>query len=122
MYSGVLEAAGPACEQWLCSPAFEERLFSYFPCADPLAAAGVRRRPRRLPVVQILGFWAGVKGSMLCACTGALDPRAAALAPKLGRAPVQLLPRCSNPRLPQPSGARTCHTGCAYAFSQLRQY
>ncbi|KAK9846531.1 hypothetical protein WJX81_006057 [Elliptochloris bilobata] len=37
-YSGVLEAAGPACEQWLLSPAFEERLFSYFPCADPPAA------------------------------------------------------------------------------------
>lgn len=40
VYSGVLEAAGPAAEQWLLSPAFEERLFSYFPCADPPAAAG----------------------------------------------------------------------------------
>lgn len=38
MFTGVLEAPGAACEQWLLSPAFQERLFAYFPCADPPAS------------------------------------------------------------------------------------
>jgi hypothetical protein len=48
-YSGVLEAPGPACEAWLRSPAFEERLFANFPCADPPLDV---RPPRALLLVH----------------------------------------------------------------------
>ena len=64
MYSGVLEAAGPAAEQWLLSPAFEERLFSYFPCADPPAAAGspVVRRSLQHPNAKSPNSLTGMRG------------------------------------------------------------
>lgn len=40
MYSGMLEANGAEVAEWLLSPGFEAKLFSFFPCADiPLASA-----------------------------------------------------------------------------------
>ncbi|CAD7704480.1 unnamed protein product, partial [Ostreobium quekettii] len=38
MYSGVLEVSGSDVRDWLLSPVFEEKLFSFFPCADLPAA------------------------------------------------------------------------------------
>ena len=34
VYSGLLEASGAAVHEWLLSPAFEARLFSFFPCTN----------------------------------------------------------------------------------------
>lgn len=34
LYSGMLEATGDAVSEWLLSPNFEARLFSFFPCTD----------------------------------------------------------------------------------------
>ena len=45
MYSGMLEAGGPAVEEWLLSPEFEARLFSYFPCTDITPALANKVRP-----------------------------------------------------------------------------
>ena len=45
LYSGMLEAAGPAAEEWLLSPEFEARLFAYFPCTDITPALANKVRP-----------------------------------------------------------------------------
>ena len=34
VYSGMLEASAEAVTEWLSSPGFELRLFSFFPCTD----------------------------------------------------------------------------------------
>ena len=49
LYSGMLEAAGPAVEEWLLSPEFEARLFSYFPCTDITPALANKVRPFGVP-------------------------------------------------------------------------
>ena len=36
MYSGMLEASGAEVFEWLRSPSFESKLFSFFPCTDIL--------------------------------------------------------------------------------------
>ena len=36
MYSGMLEANGAEVIEWLRSPSFESKLFSFFPCTDIL--------------------------------------------------------------------------------------
>ncbi len=36
MYSGMLEANGGEVTEWLRSPGFESKLFSFFPCTDIL--------------------------------------------------------------------------------------
>jgi hypothetical protein len=34
LFSGMLEAPGAAVEEWLLSPEFDAKLFSYFHCTD----------------------------------------------------------------------------------------
>lgn len=54
MYSGVLEASGKDVAEWLMSPIFEERLFSYFPCADTIP--GMANKVRAVANTLFLSF------------------------------------------------------------------
>ena len=55
LFSGMLEASGPAVEEWVLLPEFEARLFAYFPCTSitPALANKVSAAPDG-PTVRLL--------------------------------------------------------------------
>ena len=63
LFSGMLEASGPAVEEWVLLPEFEARLFAYFPCTSitPALANKVSAAPDG-PTVCLL----------CCPCTSVL--------------------------------------------------
>lgn len=45
MYAGILEANGEEVGEWLRSPGFEVKLFSFFPCTDILPSVANKVSP-----------------------------------------------------------------------------